>query len=109
MILISLLTMYLLSPPTLQVSQGCRSRWDPGPPPNPIDQDPAWVCKGFLFRAQGLWVPLKGCIRSTIRGILGVKYRGLNNFNRVWGPLCYNQNKEPQNSIGNYLGPYIRV
>ena len=24
-----------------------------------------------------------------------------------WGPLYYNHNKEPpQNSIGNYLGPY---
>ena len=26
-----------------------------------------------------------------------------------WGPVCYNYNKEYQkNSIGNYLGPYIR-
>ena len=23
-----------------------------------------------------------------------------------WGPLYYNHNKEPQNSIGNYYGPY---
>ena len=26
-----------------------------------------------------------------------------------WGPLYYNHNKEHQNSIGNYSGPYIRV
>ena len=25
-----------------------------------------------------------------------------------WGALYYNYNKEPQNSIGNYQGPYIR-
>ena len=26
-----------------------------------------------------------------------------------WGPLYYNYNREPpQNSVGNYLGPYIR-
>ena len=24
-----------------------------------------------------------------------------------WGPLYYNYNKEPQNSIGNYFGLYI--
>ena len=23
-----------------------------------------------------------------------------------WGPLYCNYNKEPQNNIGNYLGPY---
>ena len=26
-----------------------------------------------------------------------------------WGPLSYKYNKEPQNSIGNYLGPYIML
>ena len=25
-----------------------------------------------------------------------------------WGPLYYIYNKEPQNNMGNYLGPYIR-
>ena len=25
------------------------------------------------------------------------------------GISCFNANKEPQNSIGNYFGPYIRV
>ena len=25
-----------------------------------------------------------------------------------WGPLYYKYDKEPQNGIGNYLGPYIR-
>ena len=24
-----------------------------------------------------------------------------------WGPAYYNYNKEPQNNIGNYYGPYI--
>ena len=28
---------------------------------------------------------------------------------RFWGPSYYNYNKEPQNSIGNYLGPYITL
>ena len=23
-----------------------------------------------------------------------------------WGPICYNYNQEPQNNIGNCLGPY---
>ena len=27
-------------------------------------------------------------------------------MNRVLGPLYYIYNKEPPNSIGNYLGPY---
>ena len=26
-----------------------------------------------------------------------------------WGPLCYILKKEPQNSIANYQGSYIRV
>ena len=35
-------------------------------------------------------------------------YRGLNNFNRVLGPI-YNTViiRNPQSSIGNYVGPYI--
>ena len=24
-----------------------------------------------------------------------------------WGPLYYNDNKEPQNGVGSYLGPHI--
>ena len=24
-----------------------------------------------------------------------------------WGPLYYNDNKDPQNGIGNYLGLYV--
>ena len=26
-----------------------------------------------------------------------------------WGPLYHNDNTEPQNSIGSYLGPYITL
>ena len=24
-----------------------------------------------------------------------------------WGPICYTYNKDPQKSIGSYLGPFI--
>ena len=39
---------------------------------------------------------------------LGVAIGALTIRTGFWGPLCCNYNKEPSNSVGNYLGPDIR-
>ena len=45
----------------------------------------------MMCLARGSWPHNRGAL------IVRIRFRG---------PLYYNYNKEPQNSIGNYLGPY---
>ena len=58
-----------------------------------------WVLQ-FKRPSKGLF---KGSRQETLSSI-GALLIGVG----FWGPLCYTYNKEPQNSIGNYLGPDFR-
>ena len=63
-------------------------------------------CCSVGARIIRIGFPLKGSLKGLI-----VEYYNVGALIiRIgfWGPLYYNYDKEPQNSIGNYLGPYIK-
>ena len=66
--------------------------------------------KGFRVSLQGFGVPLKGSLKGSIRATTRVQGTG-DLIIRIgfWDILYCTYDRNPENRVGNCLGPCIRV